>query len=195
MKLIGIAGGSGAGKSTLSYALVDADPERFEIINMDDYQKHRSDPDLPMWSGGVNWDHPDIIRWDKLLADVKRLKDGHSVTIDTWAHRSNPDYFTHHRMIPRTIEPKPIVLLEGYLALYDARLNRLYDRTFYFDIDDETRNARRDKNVGAGSYITDVLMPMHKQYVEPSKTHADIVVDVSGLSVDKVKARMLSDLG
>jgi uridine kinase len=194
MKIIGIAGGSGAGKSTASYALVDSNPDKFEVINIDDYQKLKTDPELPMIHGGINWDHPDIILWDKLIKDVRKLMSGEKVAIKVWAHRSNPDYAVHKKMIPRTIHPKPVLIVEGYLALYNPELNELYDRAYYFDVNEGVRKKRRDKSVGGDDYVAKVLVPMHKKYVEPTKANADEVIDVSDMTVDKIKDKILNDL-
>ena len=188
MKIIGIAGGSGAGKSTVSYALEDEDPENIEVLNFDDCQKVGTDETRPMIDGMTNWDHPDIIRWDDLLRDIKLLKSGQTVTVNVWSHRSNPDYATHRKMKPRTIQPKPILIVEGYLALYNAKLRELFDTSFYLDVRDEVRNKRRAKNnyVAQDDYEDKVLIPMHKKYVEPTKEFADYVVDVSDMSVEHV---------
>lgn len=193
VRLIGIAGGSGCGKSTVSYGLVDSDPARFEMVNFDDYQKVTGETDRPMLAGMVNWDHPDIIRWESLIADIRQLKAGRPITIETWAHRSNPDYRTSRALIPRTIIPRPMVILEGYLALYNSELNSLYDKSFYFDLDDNTRQARRDKAVsGEGKkYYEQVLEPMHEQYVEPTRANADVVIDVSRLSAEQVEQKII----
>lgn len=190
IRLVGIAGGSGAGKSTVCYRLVDDYPDQFEVINLDDYQKKKSEPDLPMAGDVINWDHPDIIDWGRLIADVKQLLSGEPVTLDVWSHRSNPEYTTHRKMIPRTIYPKPIILLEGYLALYSTELNRLYAKKFYLELDEQLRNERRGKNetIGDPDYIQNVLLPMHRQYVEPSKQNADEVINVSKVSVAQVAA-------
>lgn len=196
MKVIGIAGGSGAGKSTVSYALIDGGPDTFEVINLDDYQKLKTDPNLPMVEGMINWDHPDIIRWVDLIADIKRLKNGESATIDIWSHRSNPDYAEHGRMIPRTIEPKPVLIVEGYLALHRLELLKLYDKSFYLDVGDAIRSARRDKNdiVTDEGYEAKVLIPMFKQFVEPSKKNADVIIDVSSMGVDEVADKIQEGL-
>src|SRR3546814_13096312 len=70
------SGGSGSGKSTVSYSIVDSNPEKFEVINLDDYQKVGETTGLPMVGDMINWDHPDIIRWDDLIRDVNKLKSG-----------------------------------------------------------------------------------------------------------------------
>lgn len=192
MKIIGIAGGSGSGKSSVSWLLVNSDPDRFQVLNSDDYQKLPGDKGLPRLHGMVNWDHPEIIRWEDLIADVKKLRNGHSVTVGTKDRRLNPDYLKHHRRIDRVIEPRPILLIEGYLALHDPRLNRLYDKSIYLDLDGPSREDRRDKEVGYKNeiYNDKVMKPMHDRYVEPTRARADVVIDVSGLSLEEVRDRI-----
>lgn len=197
-KIIGIAGGSGSGKSTLSYALVDPEPDTFEVINLDDYQRLRSDPDLPKLAGMINWDHPDVIRWSDLIADLSQLKRNGlaTITIHSWAHRSNPEYFKHYKLKPRVVTAKPIILVEGYLALHNKELNKLYDRSYYLDLDQETRHWRRNKDavLAKDAYLTKVLEPMHAMYVEPSKLCADKIIDVSKLSTPEVYKIVYDDL-
>ena len=192
MKMIGIAGGSGAGKSTVAYRLVDTDPDGFEVINLDDYQKLKTEPDLPMVGSMINWDHPDIIRWDDLRRDIEILRSGKPVRIPVWAHRSNPGYAVHGEMKPRIINPRPILIVEGYLALYQKIL-AMYDRTFYLDLDDSSRAERRrkarggkDTIIGESDYVEKVLMPMHALFVEPTKTQANIVIQVKGKSAKEL---------
>lgn len=188
MKIIGIAGGSGSGKSTVSYALVDSDPQTFTVLNIDDYHRHREDPNLPMLSGMINWDHPDIMRWDDLISDVRKLKDGQSINIETKASRENPDYALHRMTVRREIKPTDVLIVEGYLALYNSELVKLFDKTFYLDLDPAIRMQRRDKHklIGETEYNEKILAPMHEKYVEPTKATADVVIDVSSQTVETV---------
>lgn len=194
MNIIGIAGGSGSGKSTVAYRLVDKYPNTFEVLNFDDYQKI-NDPKqkLPTLHGVINWDYPDVIEWDKLVSDIKILQSGQSVTIQTWAHRSNTDYFKHKKMISRTIYPRKVLIIEGYLALWNEDLRKLYERKYYLNIDNKTSIKRREKFVGS-FYDKNILLPMHKKYVEPTKRYADVVLDVSKLDAGEVFEEIIQDL-
>lgn len=193
MLLIGIAGGSGSGKSTISYRLTDTYPKIFEVLNLDDYQKVENEEDLPMFAGKINWDHPDIVDWKKLLDDLKTLQTGSPVTINTWSHRSNPDYFTHREMIRRTIFPRKILIVEGYLALWHKALRNLYKRSYFLDLDYELSLKRRKKFIDP-DYDIKVLIPMHRTYVEPTKKYADLVIDVPKMAEIEVYEQIEKDL-
>ena len=68
MRIIGITGGSGSGKSTLATRLVEKYPDKIESLDLDKYKKASTNKaDLPTFNGMVDWDHPDTIRWQKLL--------------------------------------------------------------------------------------------------------------------------------
>lgn len=185
MQIIAIAGGSGSGKSTVSYRFVDNYPDIFEILNLDDYQKFKNSPELPMINGMVNWDHPDIIRWSDLFKDIKILQTGIPVNIQVWSHRSNPNYFKHGKMIPRTILPKKVLIIEGYFALWNENLRKLFRRTYYLESDQSTIVKRRNKFTDP-KYESEVLIPMHKKYIEPTKKFADYLLDVSTLKMTDV---------
>lgn len=99
-------------------------------------------------------------------------------------------------MLARTIYPKPILIVEGYFALYNDVLNRHYARKYYLDLEDSVRNIRRDKTdiIGDSHYEQLILNPMHKQFIEPTKAHADVILDVSKLSVNEVQRTLRNDI-
>ena len=191
MKLVGIAGGSGSGKSTLAISLCRKYPQICALLHIDDYFKKSED--APTLAGFTNWDHPDAIRFDDLYRDLLSLKSGNSITILTKSELYNPGFdYTLRNKIEYTIEPKLVIILEGYLALYDERVRSLLDVKVYLDIPIEESTKRRSSNKFAldEKYYAEVLVPMHKQFVEPAKEYANLVIDVSGMTPEEVLERV-----
>lgn len=180
---IGVAGGTGAGKSTLCTALMDTYPEHIGLIQLDDYFKPADQ--VPQLKGHENWDHPDSLFFDKLTQDLIELASGHSVTINTKNERLNPDYKQTDQRIPVEFQPKPIMLIEGYLVLFDERIRNLLTTSIWLEVDHETRWGRR-VHFKYPEYGRDVVLPMHKQFAEPTKSYAKHIVDVAGLSKEEV---------
>lgn len=180
---IGIAGGTGAGKSTLCTALIDKYPDRIGLIQLDDYFK--PSVQVPKFEGHTNWDHPEALFLDKLANDLAELSQEKSVVINTKNERLNPDYKTTDKRILVDFKPKPIMLVEGHLVLYDERIRKFFTASIWFDVEHKTRWARR-VHFKHPEYEEKVLLPMHKKFVEPSKQYAAYIIDVSDLPKEQV---------
>lgn len=180
---IGIAGGTGAGKSTLCTALMDKYPDKIGLIQLDDYFKPSAQ--VPKFEEHTNWDHPDALFLDKLSNDLTELSQGKSVIINTKNERLNPDYKKTNKRIPVEFQPKPIMLVEGYLVLFDERIRKFLTTSIWLDVDHDTRWSRR-VHFKYPEYEEKVLLPMHKKYAEPTKQYAAQVIDVSNLSKEEV---------
>lgn len=183
---VGLAGGSGAGKSTVAFALVDKHPENITIVHLDDYHKKRES--LPLMNGVPNWDHPDAINFEQLVSDLQTLKGGNPIIVRTKNERFNPRAKEIGRL-PMEIVPKPIIILEGYLALYNPEVRKLLDCKIFLDAPHDIRVKRRTKLL-TPSYNEEILAPMHEQYVEPTKQYADYVIDVAPLSKEQLIAKV-----
>ena len=183
--LVGITGGSGSGKSTLAYGLEEKYPEAISILRFDDYQVEDKN-DVPMFEGFRNWDDPGCIEFDKLLHDLKELKEGRSVKVRTWGPRENPDYDITRERIVITVKPKPIILVEGYLVLWNKDVRNFFDLKIYLEASEDSRLKRRNKlqSDKHNGYDEKVLIPMHKKYVAPTKEYADSVFDASEISLE-----------
>jgi len=193
MKIIGIAGGSGSGKSTLVAHLVEKYPDKIETINLDKYKKSSTNKeDFPSFKGLVDWDHPRIIRWQKLLKDIKTLQKGVPVTSKI---RSvlKPQDLVYKKTKFRTIYPREILIIEGYLSLWYEPLRSLFARKYYLDLDQETRMQRRDK-IADPLYDKEIHIPAHNKYVDPTKQFADLVLDASKLNADQILEVVVQDL-
>lgn len=177
-KIVGIAGGSGSGKSTLAVSLCKKYPDKFCLLHIDDYFKKMEE--VPMFEGFRNCEDPTVIRFEDIFRDLTKLKNGEAVTIRTKSELYNPDYnLALKNKIECKIEPKPIILFEGYLALCDEKLRDLMDFKIYLDIPIEESTKRRSDNKFSPNidYLNKVLIPMHKKFIEPTKKYADLVID------------------
>lgn len=182
--IIGIAGGTGSGKSTFTNRLKDYFGDRVTVIYHDDYYKAHDD--IPFEKRQyINYDHPDSLETDLLVAHLEALREGRSIECPVYD-------FTRHTRSHRTkiIEPSQVIIVEGILIFQDERLRNLFDIKIFVEADADERILRRvlrDMNERGrdleniiNQYLTTVK-PMHYLYVEPTKTLADIVIN-SGLN-------------
>jgi uridine kinase len=176
--IIGIAGGSGSGKTTIADAVVRALPE-VAVVQHDSYYRHRPDLSLEQRSL-VNYDHPDSLETDLLVNHLGLLARG--VAID----RPIYDFTEHLRSIETDrVKSSPVIIVEGILVLANPELRALLGLKVYVDADSDVRLARRlsrdidqrgrtPQSVLEQYYAS--VRPMHVEFVEPSKRHADLVI-------------------
>lgn len=185
--IIGIAGGSGSGKSTVAVSLSKKYPDKIALLHIDDYFKNKEQ--VPILKGFTNWDHPDSIDFKKIYRDLVSLKNGNSVKVFTKSELYNPNYnHSLQNKIEYVIESKPVVILEGYLTLWDKMVRDMFDYKLYFDIpiEDSTKRRSMNKFILDQEYFSKVLLPMHKKYVEHTKIYTDLIIDVSTKSANEV---------
>lgn len=184
---IGITGGTGAGKSSLCNALQKKYSEKIGLIQLDDYFKPMEEK--PKVGDIISSDHPESLYLDKLADDLLQLSKGNSVIINTKNEYLNPDFEKTKIRIPIEFQPKPIMLVEGFLVLYDQRIRKMLSTSIWLEIDHETRWERR-VHFKNEEYEKRVLIPMHAKYAEPTKKYAAHVLDVSDLSKEQVFERV-----
>lgn len=163
---IGITGGSGAGKSTLCDTLISKYPEKIEAIRLDDYFKPKEEQ--PKIGDILNFEHPDSLYFDKLINDLKELSQGNSVIINTRNTKLNPKYEETKIKIPSEFYPKQIILVEGFLILSNKKIRDILNESIYLDIEHDARWARR-VHFKNEEYEKKVIIPMHNEYIEPTK--------------------------
>lgn len=178
--IIGIAGGSGSGKSTFTNRVKKYFGDDVTVIYHDNY--YRRQDGIPFEKRvTVNYDHPDSLETDLLVEHLKQLKAGKTVECPVY------DYNQHNRSDEIiTIEPKPVILVEGILLLADERIRDLLDIKVYVEADADERILRRilrdveergrDLHGIIDQYLAKVK-PMHYMYVEPTRAKADIVIN------------------
>jgi uridine kinase len=203
--IIGISGGTGSGKTTVANRILESvSASEVVFIQQDSY--YRNVNDLPLdYRGVANFDHPDALDNELLLNHLRRLKSGEPIDLPLY------DFKTNSRLSEtRRVEPKPIVILEGILIFAEPRLLEQMDIKVFVDTPDDIRFIRRLRRDLAerGRTVESVIeqyigtvRPMHMQFVEPSKRHADVIIPEGGhnlVSIDllsgKIRERLASDL-
>ncbi|MEW7849125.1 uridine kinase [Massilia aurea] len=199
--VIGVAGGSGSGKSTVSQqVLASFGADMVSVVMQDDYYNDQSDlpPDVRRKQ---NYDHPHAFDWPLLIEHVQALRSGDSIAM--------PEYdFTLDNRSSKTIavKPAPVIVIEGLFALYDEALRDMMSLKIYVDTASDVRFIRRmqrditerARSVESivGQYL-DTVRPMHKQFIEPTKRHADIILPhgANGPAVDMITTKVASIIG
>ncbi len=184
--VFGVAGGAGSGKTTVANGILEqVGAGKIAYLPHDAYYRelsHLSRQDRKR----INFDHPDALETELLVHHVKELL--------AWRPIELPRYdFTTHTRTSETdhVEPAPIILVEGILVFAEAELRALMDIRIYVDTDADLRFIRRltrdlqerGRTVEAviNQYLTTVR-PMHLEFVEPSKRHADVIVPEGGFN-------------
>jgi uridine kinase len=189
--IIGICGGTGSGKTTIARAIVETvGAKNVVLVEQDSYYRNLSDMPLDE-RHQANFDHPDAIDSDMLVNHLKRLKQGESIEMPLY------DFVTHTRMDETEhIDPKPVVIVEGILIFAESRVRDLLDVRVFVDTPDDVRlmrRLRRDITERGRTFERTLeqyertIRPMHFEFVEPSKRHADIIIPEgaqTGVSVE-----------
>lgn len=199
--VIGIAGGSGSGKTTVTNAIIEAvGPEQVALLQQDSYYRDFGalSPEQRL---AINWDHPDTLEDELLIAHVAALRVGQAVAVPCYDFRA---YRRLETQIP--VAPRPVIIIEGILILVERELRDLMDIKVFVDIDADVRFVRRlqrdltERGRSVESVIAQYLntvRPMHLEFVEPSKRDADIIVPQGGhnrVAIEMLVARVQADL-
>lgn len=182
--VIGVAGGTCSGKTTVAERLVESIGEEYlALIRQDAYYIERSHQPFEE-RAAANYDHPDAFDWDLMAQQLGRLLAGETVPVPVY------DYADHNRSPDvQWVEPAPIIVFEGILALFDPTLRDLFDLKIYVDTDADirlTRRLQRDVTQRGRTYESilkqylTTVRPSHEQFIEPSKRHADVIFPEGG---------------
>ena len=128
----------------------------------------------------VNYDHPDSLETELMVAQIEALLTGKAV------ERPVYDFAQHLRSTETVpVEPRSVLLIEGILILVEDALRDLMDLRVFVDADADVRvlhRVERDMEDRGRSFDSIVdqyhttVRPMHRQFVEPSKRFADIII-------------------
>lgn len=160
-------------------------PERLSLIKLDSYYVERSSEPIEV-RATANYDHPDAFDWDLLNDHLAALTAGASVEVPVY------DFTIHDRSdVSEVVEPARVVVVEGILVLWEARLRERFDLKIFVDTPADLRIIRRLRRDVAerGRTIENILeqylatvRPSHELFIEPSKRFADVIVPEGGLN-------------
>ncbi len=153
--------------------------DRVAFIPHDAYYRHRPDISFEERTR-VNYDHPDSLETELMVQHIGELLAGRAI------ERPVYDFAEHLRSKETvTVVPRPVVLLEGILILVETALREVMDLRVFVDADPDVRVLRRverdmeDRGRSFQSIVDQyhtTVRPMHQQFVEPSKRHADLII-------------------
>lgn len=195
MLIIGIAGGTGSGKTTVVHQIMNELPDaEVGIISQDSYYKENKNLSYEERSN-INFDHPRAIDFELLVAHLKELKQGNIIDQPVYSfikHNRTDDVIITH--------PRKVMIVEGILIFTNPELRDLFDIKVYVHADSDERLIRRLRRdiSERGRDMEEVLSryqhtlkPMHEQFIEPTKAHADIIIPndkFNTVAIDVVRA-------
>ena len=195
--VIGIAGGTGSGKTTVANVILKrVGKDNIAYLPHDAY--YRELGDLPQdQKAAVNFDHPNSLESELMVAHIKQLKEGRSIELPIY------DFSTHSRT-GKTIrvEPHRVIVVECILILAEPALRDIFDVKIFVDTDADIRFIRRlTRDITERGRTTEKVIhqylttvrPMHLEFVEPSKRYANVIIPEGGLNevaMDMVIARI-----
>lgn len=203
--IIGISGGTGSGKTTVARRILEnVSDEQVVFLQQDSYYRNLGDMPTEL-RRQINFDHPDALDNGLFANHVRALRESEAIAMPVY------DFANHTRKAETIrIEPKPILIIEGILVFVDAALRELMDVKIFVDTDDDLRFIRRmqrdvkERGRSVESVIKQYLetvRPMHQQFVEPSKRHADVIIPEGGyneVGIDlisgKIRAKLQEEL-
>ncbi len=198
--IIGVAGGSGSGKTTVARAIYQPLGIDAVLLDADSYYRDLGHLTLEERKA-INFDHPEALDIDFMIEQLQQLA--------RWQPIEKPTYdYAAHTRGPQTVmvEPKPIVVVDGILLFTDARLRALFDIKIFVDVASDVRFIRRLQRDLAtrGRTLDNVIdqylatvRPMHMEFVEPSKQHADVILPRGGKNttgIEMLRARVEAEL-
>ncbi|WP_434629974.1 uridine kinase [Chromobacterium sp. CV08] len=178
--IIGVAGGSGSGKTTVTNKVLETIGSEMAAVIIQDYY-YRDQSHLTFEQRlGTNYDHPQAFDWPLLISHIDDMRNGRAIEMPVY------DFANHTRSDKTvTVQPAPVIVIEGLFPLYDAALREMMSLKIFVDTDSDVRFIRRLKRDIAerGRTMESVIeqylstvRPMHNQFIEPTKRFADVIL-------------------
>ena len=177
---VGITGGSGSGKTYFLNRLMDSfEPSDVCLISQDNY--YFPIDQQPKDENGVeNFDLPESIDNNALLEDIKRLKNGETITRSEYMFNN-----TARESREISLRPAPIIVVEGIFTFHFTLIREAMDLKLFVDAKDilmVKRRIYRDAEE-RGYDLQDVLYryerhvePAYAKFIKPYKQEADLII-------------------
>ncbi|MEN6477586.1 MAG: uridine kinase [Rectinema sp.] len=182
VKVIGICGGSGSGKTTIVRKISELVSD-FAFLPQDNYYKsaeYISNSNITAF----NFDHPDAFDNHLIIEQLSALRRGEGIDMPTY------DFVHHHRTEDVVhVNPCKLVIFEGIMIFTNPSVRDLIDLKIFVDTPDDIRFIRRlardikERGRTVDSVVEqylDVVRPGHYQFIEPTKSFADIIIPEGG---------------
>lgn len=179
--IIAVAGGSGSGKTTIIKSFQEkVNSKKIAVFSQDHYYKDLSGY-KPEDIKDTNFDNPGQIDSQLMIKQFNQLISGHEIQPPQY------DFKTHTRSLQlNPISTPDILFFDGIFALYFEEIRQSSNLKIYIDVPDDIRIIRRIKRdiKLRGRSLDQIcdqyqksVKPMHERYVQPSKIHADLILN------------------
>ena len=171
-----IAGGSGSGKTTLAKMVQQHLHTSSTRVTLDNFcigRKRMAEKNID------NFDTPECYDEEALFQAVQCLRSNQDAVTPKYCKIAEEPVGTS------TVKASPIILIEGLFALREP-LAHLADKKIFVSSGamKEIRRLMRDTveefSMGAWGthkYLRDVAWPLHAKFIEPTRAHADLIVE------------------
>ena len=177
--IVGLAGTSGSGKSTVAKRV--ASRLKGHVISMEVYALEMNHLSLKE-RAKLNYDAPHATDVNLLESQIRDYAAGNAVEAPIY------DFAKHLRVTDRRehIPATSLLIVEGILAFHFAQLRQHFDLSIYLEAPDEVcfhrRKVRDITERGRSlefieSQYKNAVLPAAHEYVLPSKSFADLVLD------------------
>ena len=195
--VFGVAGSTASGKTTVARSILEqVGAHRVAYLPHDAYYRDMSH--LPLEKRAQqNYDHPDALESDLLARHIRELCAGRAIQLPVY---SFADYTRKPETV--TVEPAPVILVDGILIFAEPELRDLMDIKIFVDveadirlirrIERDTRERGRTLSTTIFQYL-DTVRPMDLEFVQPSRRYADVILPGGGqnrVAIEMVVARL-----
>lgn len=178
--LVGIVGGSASGKTSFLRDLLKRLPDKAcAVVSQDNYYRPIDEQERDA-TGQHNFDLPTSIQRERFHHDLCRLLRGETITLTEYT-------FNHRDKVGRliTIEPAPVLLLEGLFLFHYEEIRELIDLRVFVEAKEQVCKRRRlERDFLERGYPAEHVeyqwvqhvLPAYQQYVLPYREEAHLIV-------------------